>query len=207
MKVKICGITNLEDARAAVDAGADALGFVFTQLSPRYITPAAAREIIQTLPPFITPVGVVVNKKREEVQDIVAITGVRCVQFHGDEAAMDMIGYAVPGYKAIRVRPDFSVNQLERYPTRTFLLDTFSEEMNGGTGRTFNWKIAVEAKRFGRIILSGGLRSENVVDAVRTVQPYAIDVSSGVESAPGKKDKEMMRELFSVLRTTQKFTC
>jgi phosphoribosylanthranilate isomerase len=207
MKVKICGITNLEDAHAAVNVGADALGFIFTQLSPRYVTPAAAREIIQTLPPFITSVGVVVNKRREEVQDIVAISGVRCLQFHGDENALDLVGYAVPVYKAFRVRAGFDVNVLERFPSRTFLLDSFSEGMNGGTGKTFDWRIAVDAKRFGRVILSGGLTPQNVCEAVRAVQPYAIDVSSGVESAPGKKDKHQLNELFSALHTMKEFAC
>ncbi len=207
MKTKICGITSVEDAHAAVEYGADALGFVFTQLSPRYVTPAAAREIIQTLPPFVTPVGVLVNMRREAVQDIVAISGVRCLQFHGDEAALDLVGYPVHVYKAFRVRPGFDVNVIERFPSRTFLLDTFAEGLNGGTGRSFDWQIAVDAKRFGRVILSGGLSPANIEAAVQTVRPYAVDISSGVESAPGKKDPRKLNELFSALRTMKEFTC
>jgi phosphoribosylanthranilate isomerase len=207
MKIKICGITNSDDAHAAVALGADALGFIFTQLSQRYITPAAAREIIQTLPPFVASVGVVVNKRREEIQDIIAISGVRAIQFHGDETAMDMVGYAIPVFKAFRVRPGFDINMLERFPSRTFLLDAYSENTNGGTGKTFDWRIAVEAKRFGRVILSGGLTPHNVCEAVRAVQPYAIDVNSGVESAPGKKDKHKLSILFSALRTIEEFAC
>jgi phosphoribosylanthranilate isomerase len=206
MKIKVCGITNAEDAQAAVECGADAVGFIFTQLSSRYVTPAAAREIIQTLPPFVTPVGVLVNMRREAVQDIVAISGVRCLQFHGDETAMDMVGYQVPVYKAFRVRQGFDVNIIERFPSRTFLMDTFAEGLNGGTGRQFDWRIAIEAKRFGRVILSGGLSPSNIEEAVQTVKPYAVDVNSGVESSPGKKDRNKLKEVFSVLRNKE-FTC
>ena len=206
MKIKVCGITSAEDAQAAVECGADALGFIFTQLSSRYVTPAAAREIIQTLPPFVTPVGVLVNMRREAVQDIVAISGVRCLQFHGDETAMDMVGYQVPVYKAFRVRQGFDVNIIERFTSRTFLMDTFVEGLNGGTGRQFDWRIAVEAKRFGRVILSGGLSPSNIEDAVEIVKPYAVDLNSGVESFPGKKDRNKLKDVFSVLRNKE-FTC
>ena len=200
MKVKICGITNLEDAHLAVDAGADALGFIFVPSSPRYVEPAHAKKIIQTFPPFVTPVGVFADAKREEVNRIVDTSGVRCVQFHGDEYPMDIAGYTLPVIKAFRVKLGFDVQRLKNSPTRTFLLDTFVDGMQGGTGKTFDWSIAIEAKQFGEIILSGGLNPQNVADAVAIVQPYAIDVNSGVESSPGKKDENKLKELFSALR-------
>lgn len=200
MKVKVCGITNLEDAHMAVNAGAAALGFIFVHSSPRYIEPVNAKEIIQTLPPFVTPVGVVADEKREEVNRIIAGSGVRCIQFHGNEDAADLAGYTQPVIKAFRVRGGFDVQQLKTFPTGTFLLDTFVDGMQGGTGRVFDWSIAVEAKKYGKIILSGGLNPENVAEAVAIVQPYAIDVSSGVESLPGKKDEYKLKKLFSALQ-------
>jgi phosphoribosylanthranilate isomerase len=207
VKVKICGITNTEDAHAAIDAGADALGFIFTMESPRYVTPADARRIVETLPPFVTPVGVVVNEKRDEIQKILATSGVRCLQFHGDESGDDLFGYPVPVYKAFRVGASFSVDVLDRFPLRTFLLDTQVGGMRGGTGTTFDWRIAIAAKRFGRVILGGGITPGNVADAMRLVQPYAIDVSSGVETVPGKKDKHKLRELFQAIQATKEVTC
>ncbi len=200
MKVKVCGITNLEDAHMSVDAGADALGFIFVHSSPRYIEPARANEIIKTLPPFVTPVGVVADIEREEVNEILSASGVRCIQFHGNEDASDICGYQQPVIKAFRVKEDFDVRQLKNFPTPTFLLDTFVDGMNGGTGKTFDWSIAVEAKKYGRIILSGGLTPGNVAEAIAAVRPYAIDVNSGVEVSPGKKDKNKLNELFSALR-------
>lgn len=202
MKVKVCGITNLEDAHMAVDAGAAALGFIFVHSSPRYIEPANAKEIIQTLPPFVTPVGVVADAKREEVNRIVAASGVRCIQFHGGEDVADLVGYMHPVIKAFRVRKGFDVHQLKNFATKTFLLDTFVDGVQGGTGKIFDWSIAIEAKQYGAVILSGGLNPENVAEAVATVQPYAIDVNSGVESSPGKKNKDKLEELFFALRTT-----
>ncbi|MEO8167014.1 MAG: phosphoribosylanthranilate isomerase, partial [bacterium] len=186
MKVKVCGITNLEDAHMSVDAGADALGFIFVHSSPRYIEPARANEIIKTLPPFVTPVGVVADIEREEVNEILATSGVRCIQFHGNEDASDICGYRQPVIKVFRVKEEFDVRQLKNFPTRTFLLDTFVDGMKGGTGKTFDWLIAVEAKKYGRIILSGGLTPGNVAEAIAAVRPYAIDVNSGVEVSPGK---------------------
>lgn len=206
MKVKVCGITNLEDAHAAVEAGADALGFIFTQLSPRYTTPGVVREIIQTLPPFITPVGVFVNRKRDEINDIVAITGIRCIQFHGEESPVDMVGYSVPVYRAFRVREGFDVSLLERYPTRTFLIDGFNGGTNSEASKTSEWRTAIAAKKFGRVILSGGLTPTNVHNAIAAVRPYAIDVNGGVEASPGKKDKEKLKELFAAVRTAKVFT-
>lgn len=199
VRVKICGITRAEDAFRAVDEGADALGFVFVRSSPRCIAAEAARAIIRTLPPFVTPVGVFVNSPRDEIMKVLELTGIQSLQLHGDETPQDIEGYPVPVYKGFRVRPEFDVTLLSGYHAHACLLDAFAEGSHGGTGRTFDWNIAVRAKLHARIILGGGIGPHNVADAIRTVRPYAVDVSSGVESAPGIKDAgkivELMREV------------
>ena len=126
----------------------------------------------------------------------------RLLQFHGDESATDIAGYSVPVFKAFRVDKDFDVKTLGHFPIKTFLLDTFINGIQGGTGKAFDWSIAIAAKQYGRIILSGGLKPENVAEAVHIVRPYAVDVNSGVESSPGKKDKSKLNDLFLALRTT-----
>lgn len=201
VKVKICGITNLEDAVAAVDNGADSLGFIFAEASPRFVTASMAGEIIRELPPFVTPVGVFVNHRREEVLRMVKESGVRALQFHGEESPEDVAGYLLPVYKAFRISDGFQPSALSAYPTNAYLLDTLVNGRYGGTGKPFNWEIAAEAARYGRIILSGGLTPENVREAVRVARPYAVDVSSGVEVSPGKKDSRKIRQLFAALKT------
>ena len=207
MKVKICGITNEDDAHAAIEAGAHALGFIFADASPRCVAPGDVYNIIKTLPPFVTTVGVFVNSSREKVLRTIQATGIQAIQFHGEESPEELQGYFLPTYKAFRVDERFDVTSLQQYQSKIFLLDTFVDGVRGGTGKTFNWGIAIEAKRFGRVVLSGGLRPDNIAEAVRTVQPYAIDVNSGVESSPGKKDKQKLKDLFSALCTTQEFAC
>jgi phosphoribosylanthranilate isomerase len=194
VKVKICGITNIGDATAAVDFGADALGFVFFKGSPRYISPDAAAAIIKQLPPFTTTVGVFVDEKPEQVEKIINLTCIDIVQFHGNEPPeiCDVSRYSI---KAIRVKSLESLDHLNNYKDRVsaFLLDTFTPDILGGTGQIFNWDIAVYAKQFGRIILAGGLTPDNVAAAIRRVRPYGVDVSSGVESKKGKKDHKKMK--------------
>jgi phosphoribosylanthranilate isomerase len=194
VRVKICGITNLHDALAAVDFGADALGFVFFRESPRYISHDDASLIISKLPSFITTVGVFVNENREQVEKITSWAGVDVIQLHGDEPPY-MCHFSRRVIKAIRVKSLESLDPLTHYEDRVsaFLLDTFSPNAFGGTGRTFNWDIASHAKQFGKIILSGGLSPENIADAVNRVRPYGVDVSSGVESEKGKKDHKKMK--------------
>jgi len=204
VKVKICGITNLQDAVDAVEAGADALGFIFVQTSPRCVTQELAHSIIETLPPFVVPVGVFVNRPRKVILETIEGTGIRCLQLHGDETPDDTVGFPVPVCKSFRVGSDFQVSTIAPYKTSAYLLDTYVNGQFGGTGKTFDWSVAIAAKEFGRIILSGGLSHENIEDAFRTVRPYGVDVNSGVESSPGKKDKGKMLELF---RRIQEVAC
>ena len=193
-KIKICGITNLEDANAAIDCGADALGFVFFKKSPRYITPGKAAAITSKLPVFVTTVGVFVDERAEEILKITEETGIDVVQLHGDEPP-DSCLLPRRVIKGIRVKSLESLEPLRRYQdlVSAFLLDTFAPHMPGGTGQVFNWDIAIEAKNFGRVILAGGLTPENISEAIRMVRPYAVDVSSGVELVKGKKDHQKMR--------------
>ena len=193
-KIKICGLTNLDDASAAIDFGADALGFVFFKESPRNISPEKAAAIIAKLPVFTTTVGVFVNEPREEILKIVDQTGVSVIQLHGEEPPEACL---LPRkvIKGIRIKSIESLEPLKRYQglVSAFLLDTYAPHILGGTGQVFNWDIALEAKNFGRVILAGGLTPENISEAIRMVKPYAVDVSSGVELEKGRKDHQKMR--------------
>ena len=193
-KVKICGITNLADSLAAVEAGADMLGFVFCEQSPRHISMRAAAQIIRQVPPFVVKVGVFVNAPAADVSEAVAACELNLLQFHGDEPPEYCTQFGVMSMKAFRIRDVESLRALPNYRTDAWLLDAFAPDKPGGTGKAFNWKLAVEAQKFGRpIFLAGGLTPENVAEAVRQVRPFAVDVSSGVESSPGKKDRAKVR--------------
>ncbi|HXC98386.1 MAG TPA: phosphoribosylanthranilate isomerase [Verrucomicrobiae bacterium] len=187
--VKICGITNAADALAAAGSGADALGLMFYEGSPRHITVKAAAEIARQLPPFVIKVGVFVNAPEDAVLRAIGECGLNIVQFHGDETPEYCGLFPVMTIKAFRVRDAGSLKTLADYQTDAFLLDAHTPDKLGGTGATFNWDLALEAQKLGRpIFLAGGLTPENVAEAVRRVRPYAVDVSSGVEESPGKKD-------------------
>lgn len=194
VRVKICGITNSEDARAAVDCGADALGFVFFRKSPRFVTPEDASSIIRSLPSFVVSVGVFVNERREDIESMLSYTGIDVVQLHGDETP-DMCTLSRRVVKAFRVKSLDSLAPIEEFRglVSALLLDTYTPDILGGTGRIFNWDVALEAKQFGRVILAGGLTPDNVAAAVDHVKPYAVDVSSGVELRKGKKDHAKMK--------------
>lgn len=199
VRVKICGITNLKDAMAACEYGADALGFIFYEKSPRYITPASVISIIKELPPFISKVGVFVNEPVEKVRQIKVLTGIDVVQLHGDETPemCDSVGDEV--IKAFKVGEEGRLFgsrgfDISRYKVSAYLLDTYKVGLHGGTGETFDWDIAIEAKEFGRLILAGGLTPENISEAVKKVRPYAVDVASGVEKSPGIKDLKKVKE-------------
>ena len=197
VRAKICGVTNRDDALCAVDNGADALGFNFYEKSLRYIAPEKAGEIVFDLPPFVTPVGIFVNASEREIDIAVKLAGLRAIQLHGDEPPEACLGHAVPVIRALRVGCDFDVQALLSYLTNTFLLDTEKAGSYGGTGETFDWTKAVEAKRYGRIILAGGLNPDNVREAIEQVDPYAVDTSSGVEVEPGKKDHKKVKDFLA----------
>lgn len=192
--VKICGITNLEDGLAAAEAGADAVGFVFHPASPRFIATDVAARILTQLPPSLVKVGLFVDAPEELVVRAIGECGFNLLQFHGEESPEYCLQFGVMTMKAFRIRDEASLAALDNYPTDAWLLDAYSPEAPGGTGKTFNWELAVQAVRRGKpVFLAGGLTPENVAEAVRQVRPYAVDVSSGVESAPGKKDPAKVR--------------
>jgi phosphoribosylanthranilate isomerase len=194
VKIKICGITNLEDALAAVDAGADALGFVFHPASPRHIFPEQAAAIIHHLPPFVHAVGLFVDEDLETVNSTANLCGLDLVQLHGSESPSYCNSVQRRVIKAFRIKDITSLEPTKYYHVTSFLLDAWSPIAHGGTGQTFNWEIAAYAATSGRIILAGGLTPDNVAEAVRQVQPYAVDVSSGVECAPGHKDADKIKK-------------
>jgi phosphoribosylanthranilate isomerase len=200
-KVKICGVTNVADALAAAGAGADMIGLNFYAGSPRHVTHAVAAEIARALPPFVLKVGVFVNPAADLVLRALGECGLNLLQFHGDEDSAFCTQFGVMSVKAVRVSDAKSLQTLANFHTDAFLLDAHSKAGLGGTGEKFNWKLAVEAQRFGKpIFLAGGLTPENVADAVKQVRPFAVDVASGVESAPGKKDAAKVRAFIQAVR-------
>ncbi|MEP9411760.1 MAG: phosphoribosylanthranilate isomerase [Candidatus Brocadia sp.] len=193
MRVKICGITNSEDAQAAIELGADALGFVFAK-SPRQVTKEQVRDIIERLPPFVSPVGVFVDEQVDTMKEICNFCHIHTVQLHGNEDPLylnDLKGYKI--IKAFRIREEDDLKLLANYKPHAFLLDSYVKGVMGGTGMPFKWEIARQAHKYGAIILSGGLIPENVREAIHIVKPYGVDVSSGVEASQGKKDKALMK--------------
>jgi phosphoribosylanthranilate isomerase len=200
IKIKICGITNLDDALAAADAGADALGFNFYKKSPRYIEPERAIEIIAQLPPFIMPVGIFVNEREERIREIQHMTCIQAIQLHGDESPEFCQRFENRVIKAFQVRDKESIKHMAHYRVGAFLLDSYKDGLRGGTGTTFDWHLAVVAKTFGRIILAGGLTPENVTEAVKLVQPYGVDVAGGVEKEKGIKDHAKLKKFIAEVR-------
>lgn len=201
-RVKVCGIRRLDDARLAVELGASALGFVFWPRSPRVVAVDAARDITRRLPPFVATVGVFVNQPREEVLETAARAGMTVIQLHGDEDASAYAGSLFRVIKALPVGRDFTMAALDGVPAdMTVLLDAHDPVRRGGTGQRIEWTVAAAAAGRRPVILSGGLNADNVQEAVRTVQPHAVDVSSGVEVAPGQKDQLKLRAFFAALQT------
>ena len=192
--VKICGITNSEDAEAAVNAGANALGFIFYPRSPRAVTLTQASSICRTLPGHVARVGVFVNASPNEVHEASAVCGLNILQFHGDESPEYCGQFGLMTMKAFRVRDRETLATLPRFATHAWLLDAYNPVQLGGSGETFDWQLAVAANQLGRpIFLAGGLTPENVAQAIQQVKPFGVDVSSGVEIAPGRKDHERIR--------------
>src|SRR5215475_7750753 len=204
-KLKVCGVTSFEDARAAIDCGAEFLGFNFYAKSPRYIDPLSARAIIERLPDDIICVGVFVNEPRpEDVIEILRVSGARVAQMHGDESPDYCAGVGAERViKALRIGDDFDARRVLDYPASAILLDAFDAKLYGGTGKTANWRIAREAAKLTRVFLAGGLSPDNIVEAIRAVEPFGIDVNSGVESAPGRKDASKLQ----MLRNRMKGEC
>jgi phosphoribosylanthranilate isomerase len=205
MKVKVCGITNYTDAEMALDYGADALGFNFFPSSPRYIRPENARRIICCLPPFVVAVGLFVNvAEPEQVAETARRAGIQVIQLHGDETPKYCRALTDwPLIKALRIGPDGIPESIHSYLVQAFLLDAKDDVLFGGTGKSFDWSIAKDLQQNRPIILAGGLRPDNVREAIRIVQPYGVDVCSGVESSPGKKDPDKLQEFMSEVRQCQ----
>ena len=202
-RVKICGITNLDDARVAVEAGADMLGFIFYPPSPRYVTPEQAQAIVASLPPLLPAVGVFVNEDMATITRIVHASGVQIVQLHGEEspALCRQLPWRV--VKTFRFTEHMRPEMMQQYAVDAFLIEGFHADFYGGGGAPADWQRAALLHAYGRIILAGGLTPENVGEAIRIVRPYAVDVCSGVEAAPGKKDWHKVRAFLAQAKAPQ----
>jgi phosphoribosylanthranilate isomerase len=202
-RVKICGITRVEDALSAVNAGADAIGLVFYAPSPRAVSIAQAQQIVAAMPPFVSVVGLFVNASTAEIQTILSQVRLDIIQFHGDETVADCEQINLPYYKAIRVKADTNLLQyaLEFKSAKALLLDTFSDAAYGGTGQIFDWNL-IPQNLPKPVILAGGLTPENVADAIKQVRPYAVDVSGGVELTKGIKDVEKIAAFMQAVKDT-----
>lgn len=200
-RIKICGITCRNDAAAAVAAGADALGFVFYEPSSRYVDPVVAADIISTLPPFVTSVGLFVDASQEQVQHVIDLAGLDLLQFHGNETEQQCSRFSRPYIRALRVRPGLDVESaaVAYHTARGLLLDAYRPGVPGGTGEVFDWGLIPQALA-GNITLAGGLNPANVAAAITQVKPYAVDVSGGVEAAPGRKDTAKMCAFAAAVR-------
>lgn len=203
-KIKICGITNPIDALHAVDAGADALGFVFYKKSPRHVSSNIVKTIIANLPPFVLPIGVFVNEEAQVVRNIMDECGLALAQIHGDETADYCESLGRPVIRGIRLRDRHTLMAMAEYKGRArvrgFVLDAFSDAAYGGTGKTADWTLAKEAAGSFSFLLAGGLTPENVQEAIQQVQPYGVDVSSGVEAGPGKKDPAKIQAFIQAVK-------
>jgi phosphoribosylanthranilate isomerase len=201
LKIKICGITNADDALAASDAGASALGFMFYEQSPRNVSIETVARIGSRLSPFIMRVGVFVNPEADFVFSAIERCGLSLLQFHGEETPGFCRQFGIMSMKAFRIKDAESLRIIPSYQTDAYLLDSYVAGRQGGTGEKFNWDLAIEAKKFGKpIFLAGGLTVQNVAEAVRVVQPFGVDVSSGVEASPGRKDHRKIREFINAAR-------
>ena len=192
VRVKICGIRRLEDAQAAVAAGASAIGLNFWRPGRRYVAPEAARAIARAMPPFVAKVGVFADEDADVIRKVADLCGLDLLQLHGSETPEFCLGFDRPVIKGIKMRDEGSLGQLARYHVAAFLLDTHVPGEMGGTGRAFDWRLAARASSAGPVILSGGLTAENVTEAIRAARPYAVDVASGVETG-GAKDPDKIR--------------
>jgi len=200
VRVKVCGITNAVDALRAVELGADALGFIFYKGSKRYIDPREASRIISSLPPFVFSVGVFVNQAADEIKEAAEVSGIDTVQLHGDETPEFCALLPYKLIKAVRVKDTVNTEEVELYPVRAILFDKHTDEMYGGTGTSFDWGVLTGINTSKKVILSGGLTPENVSRAIEIVKPYGVDVSTGVEDSPGKKNHIKMRKFIEAVK-------
>ncbi len=197
VKVKICGITNVDDALVACEAGVDALGFIFVEDTPRFVTPERVVAIIRELPPFVTPVGVFWDHPEGHVKAVAEQCGLGALQFHGDEPPEDLRGYELPVIKTLKVAVAADLKRMEDYRVAAFLLDSPARWSEGEARQPIQWELARAVSASHTIILSAGLTVENVREAVRLSRPYGVDVNSGVETRPGKKDPEKVRRFIA----------
>ena len=204
VKVKVCGMTSLKDALNAVEGGADAVGFIFYKKSPRSVTMKTVREIVLELPPFVDTVGVFVDETAEQINKIADYCNLDIIQLHGDESPTFCKKIRRKVIKAFRIKDMQSVKKLSSFQVSGFLLDTFSDNLHGGTGKVFDWNLALPAKKFGPVIMAGGLTPNNVQQAVRQIRPYGVDVCSGVESEPGIKDHKKVRAFLNNAKAGRK---
>jgi len=200
IKIKVCGTTNLKDALFAVDSGADAIGFIFYKKSPRYILQKEAKDIVAKLPPFVETVGVFVNETSDKVNRIAEQCKLTAIQLHGDESPAFCRRIKRRVIKAFRVKDTNSFKGMADYDVSGFLLDSHNDDAKGGTGKIFDWNLALRAKKQGPIILAGGLNPYNVFTAIHRVKPYGVDVCSGVEISPGIKDSVKIDEFIKSVR-------
>ncbi|HBF12012.1 MAG TPA: phosphoribosylanthranilate isomerase [Deltaproteobacteria bacterium] len=205
--VKICGLTNLDDAMDALDCGADLLGFNFYPDSPRYIDPELAFDIFEEIPGNVEKVGIFVNRDLKEVLDIAVEFNLDFLQFHGDETPEYCNQVGRPWFKAFRLKAEQDLIEIPKYESRWLLVDAHVEKAFGGTGVISDWHLAREAKKFGQLFLSGGLKPDNIEMALDAVKPYAVDVASGVEESPGIKDKQKMEEFVARVRAWSTKNC
>ena len=205
MEIKICGITNLEDAANACAYGADALGFIFYTKSPRYITPVAAKNITENLPRALIRVGVFVNQEIKDVRDIYEFCGLDLIQLHGDESPEYCGQFPVPILiKALSPRSEDDISTVTNYPVKAILVDARDPGLYGGTGRKSNWEMAMKLKEMHPLVLSGGLNPDNILEAIERVSPNAVDVNSGVEVSPRKKDSEKMQNIIKMVHAVKR---
>ncbi len=201
--VKICGITNIRDARSAVESGADALGFIFYSKSQRYVSPAKAKEMIRRLPSEVVRVGVFVNQKIDEVKEVARFCDLTLIQLHGNESAQYCGQFPASSLiKAVRPRTEKGISGLKGYPVAIILIDAYAPGRYGGTGSVSDWSLAARIKETHPLILAGGLTVEKIREAIEAVRPHAVDINSGVETFPGKKDPRKMREIIDIVRKT-----
>ena len=205
VKVKICGVTNISDAYSAAECGVDALGFIFYPKSQRYIQPEKAKEMIQRLPCEVIQTGVFVNQEIQEVKEIAKFCDLSLIQLHGDESPQYCSQFPISSLiKAVSLRTEEDLLSLKNYPVGAVLVDAYEPGCYGGTGRISNWRLAIKVKETHPLILAGGLNTENIREAIETVRPQAVDINSGVEISPGKKDHNKMGKIIRIIRDVER---